>query len=128
MPIVQNTVWDPALALKQMVTLNPCMEINWRVAWDPNMELDDPLVLHPGLETSLMEGIPFGLVLLPNTMESMEMSPPDVEEPMEVDPPQPEQTWSYPSMSLLPATQVLKQHCSSVLQAPYSSHRLHPKL
>ncbi|EOA94143.1 Roundabout-like protein 2 [Anas platyrhynchos] len=35
------------------------------------------------------------LSLLPNTVEPVELDPPDVEELMEVDPPWPEQTWDY---------------------------------
>ena len=43
------------------------------------------------------------LSLLPNTVEPVELDPPDVEELMEVDPPQPEQTWDYCGMSLCSA-------------------------
>ncbi|EOB03473.1 CUB and sushi domain-containing protein 1 [Anas platyrhynchos] len=42
------------------------------------------------------------LVLLPNTVEPMEVGPQEeAEEPMEVDPPWPRQTWDYPGRSLL---------------------------
>ncbi|XP_066849294.1 serine/arginine repetitive matrix protein 1-like [Anser cygnoides] len=69
------------------------------------------------------------LILLPNTVEPMELDPPeDVEEAMEVDPPPPEQTWDSRSMSLLSALQAHKQHRRSARPAPYSlSRRLHPK-
>lgn len=69
------------------------------------------------------------LVLLPNTVESMEVGPQEeVEEPMEVDPPRPRQTWDYPSRSLLCVIREHQKLCSRAWQAHYSlSLRLHPK-
>lgn len=68
------------------------------------------------------------LVLLPDTVEHMEMDPPaDVDEPMKVDSPWPEQTWSYPGTSLLPDIRGHQQCRGRAWAAPYLLRRLHHK-